>query len=157
MILGIPNVGKSTLINMLTGRKGQGRRQPAVTKQVQQVILERGIVLSDNAGILWPERDAPSLRPPALAGALPDTAMDFESVAHAGAEILLERAPMLLAARYKLSCPLARRPRSSTRSAAGAGPSRRGEDRPPQGGRYPHPRLSGGSLGRITLEDPPGS
>ena len=160
MIVGIPNVGKSTLINTLTGRKvAKVGDEPAVTKQAQQVILERGIVLSDNAGILWPERDESRASDRlALAGALPDTAMDFESVAHAGAEILLERAPMLLRARYKLSSPAL----SATALIEEIG-RRRGCLS--AGGKIDLHKAAdilihdfrAGLIGRITLEDPPGT
>ncbi len=105
MVVGVPNVGKSTLINVLAGRKvAKVGDEPAVTKAVQQVVLEGDIVLSDNPGILWPklEDEAAALRL-ALAGALPDTALDFETVARFGAAFLLDRYPALLSRRYDLA------------------------------------------------------
>jgi ribosome biogenesis GTPase A len=105
MVVGIPNVGKSTLINTLMDRKvAKVGDEPAVTKAKQQVVLKSGMVLSDHPGILWPkiEEDASTLRL-ALGGALPDRALEYESVALFAAEFLLERYPQLLFARYKLS------------------------------------------------------
>ena len=105
MVLGIPNVGKSTLINLLAGRKvAKVEDRPAVTKARQDVILATGILLSDNPGILWPKIDdhAGSLRL-ALGGAIPDVAMDPQEVALFGARFFLDRYPELLLARFKLS------------------------------------------------------
>jgi ribosome biogenesis GTPase A len=104
MVVGIPNVGKSTLINTLMARRvAKVGDEPAVTKGQQQVILKSGMVLSDNPGILWPDIDdeQAALRL-ALTGALPDRAIDYESVALFGATIFLKRYPHLLLARFKL-------------------------------------------------------
>ena len=105
MVVGIPNVGKSTLINTLMDRKvAKVGDEPAVTKAKQQVVLKSGMLLSDHPGILWPkiEEDGATLRL-ALGGALPDRALDYESVALFAAGFLLERYPRLLLARYKLA------------------------------------------------------
>ncbi len=105
MVVGIPNVGKSTLINTLMDRKvAKVGDEPAVTKARQMVVLKNGTTLSDHPGILWPkiEEDAASLRL-ALGGALPDRAIDYESIALFGATFLLERYPHLLVARFKLA------------------------------------------------------
>jgi ribosome biogenesis GTPase A len=105
MVVGIPNVGKSTLINTLMDRKvAKVGDEPAVTKAKQQVVLKSGMLLSDHPGILWPkiEEDGATLRL-ALGGALPDRALDYESVALFAAAFLLERYPHLLLARYKLT------------------------------------------------------
>ena len=105
MIVGIPNVGKSTLINTLAQRVvAKVGDEPAVTKAPQLVVLKNGMSLSDNPGILWPkiEDDADTMRL-AFGGAFPDSALDFESVALFGAEILRARYPGLLAKRYKLA------------------------------------------------------
>ncbi len=104
VIVGVPNVGKSTLTNTLMGRKvAEASDVPAVTKVRQQVELPGGMVLSDNPGLLWPKIDdnAATMRL-ALCAAIPDTALDYESVALFGAKYFLERYPALLMARYKL-------------------------------------------------------
>ncbi|MBX3217888.1 MAG: ribosome biogenesis GTPase YlqF [Labilithrix sp.] len=104
MIVGIPNVGKSTLINTLMDRKvAKTGDEPAVTKGQQVVTLKSGMTISDNPGIMWPkiEDEDASLRL-AFGGAIPDSAIDYETVAYWGASYLLERYPALVIARYKL-------------------------------------------------------
>ncbi|AUX20819.1 GTPase YlqF [Sorangium cellulosum] len=104
MIVGIPNVGKSTIINVLMERKvAKVGDEPAVTKSQQLVTLKSGIALSDNPGILWPKigDEAASYRL-AVGGAIPDTAIDYESVALFAARYFLKRYPERLVERYKL-------------------------------------------------------
>lgn len=170
LIVGIPNVGKSTLVNTLARRKvAKVGDEPAVTKAEQVVILDNGIVLSDNPGILWPKIDDPrSGLCLALGGAIPDSAIDYETVGLFAAAVLGERYPAALAARYKL----AEVPAVS--SASGAPPSARdaasalldaiGRKRGclKQGGVIDRAKASNilihdfrsGALGRITLELP---
>ena len=108
MIVGIPNVGKSTLINALMNRPvAKVGDVPAVTKARQHVTLPSGISLWDSPGILWPKIEDPkaALRL-ALCGSIPDSAIDYEIVATFGAKTLLELYPAKVAARYKLSALL---------------------------------------------------
>ena len=103
MVVGIPNVGKSTLINMLVERKvAKTGDAPAVTKGQQLVTLKSGMTVSDNPGILWPTMEGDATLRLAFGGALPDTAMDYERVALFGAEFLLAHYPHLLRAHFKL-------------------------------------------------------
>ena len=105
LIAGVPNVGKSTLINTLMNRAVAAvGDKPAVTKAQQQVVLSNGMVLWDSPGLMWPksEDEAGSLRL-ALAGSIPDTAIDYLDVALFGARFLLERYPERLLARFKLT------------------------------------------------------
>src|SRR5699024_8625355 len=54
MVVGIPNVGKSTLINQISGRKGaKAENRPGVTRGKQWVIVDNGLLLLDTPGILW--------------------------------------------------------------------------------------------------------
>jgi len=104
LVTGVPNVGKSTLINTLMHRSvAVVGDKPAVTKKQQAVILKDGTTLTDSPGLMWPkiedERGAFRL---ALAGSIPDTAIDYLTIAMFGAEVLLERYAPLLANRYKL-------------------------------------------------------
>ena len=104
MIVGIPNVGKSTLVNTLAKRKiANVGDEPAVTKGQQVVLLENGMTLSDNPGIMWPKIEDPlgGLRL-AFGGAIPDSAIDYENVALFGAQLLLDTYPELIMQRYKL-------------------------------------------------------
>ncbi|GGB64768.1 ribosome biogenesis GTPase YlqF [Shewanella inventionis] len=105
MIMGIPNVGKSTIINTLAGRTiAKTGNEPAVTKTQQRINLRNGIVLSDTPGILWPKVDneASSYRL-AVTGAIKDTAMEYEDVAMFAAEYFLKAYPEAMLERYKLS------------------------------------------------------
>lgn len=102
IVVGIPNVGKSTLINTLMERKvTRVADEPAVTKRQQLVTLKNGMTLSDNPGILWPRMDHSATLRLALSGSIPDTAMDYQSVGLFGAELFMQRYPRLLCARFK--------------------------------------------------------
>ncbi|SHO57673.1 ribosome biogenesis GTPase YlqF [Vibrio quintilis] len=102
MIMGIPNVGKSTIINTLAGRTiAQTGNQPAVTRRQQRINLQNGIVLSDTPGILWPKVSNPhSGFRLAATGAIKDTAMEYEDVAFYTVEYLAAAYPELLKSRY---------------------------------------------------------
>ncbi len=108
MIMGIPNVGKSTLINTLAGRTvARVGDEPAVTKNVstpqQRIMLDGGIALSDTPGILWPKIDNEnSSYRLAVTGAIKNTAIDFEDIADFAAEYLLQAYPQRLIERYGL-------------------------------------------------------
>lgn len=104
MILGIPNVGKSTLMNALAGRVlAKVGNEPAVTKNQQRIRLSDGMYLSDTPGILWPRFEDPnSGYRLAISGAIRDTAMEYEDVALYAAAFLLRAYPDALMERYKL-------------------------------------------------------
>ena len=112
MIMGIPNVGKSTLINTLAGKViAKVGDEPAVTKVVsssqQRIILQGGIALSDTPGILWPkiENENSSYRL-AVTGAIKNTAIDFEDIALFAADFLINAYSEKVIQRYKLKqCP----------------------------------------------------
>ncbi|MBE1276600.1 ribosome biogenesis GTPase YlqF [Enterovibrio baiacu] len=104
MIMGIPNVGKSTIINTLAGRVvAKTGNQPAVTRQQQRINLQNGVVLSDTPGILWPKVENPhSGFRLAATGAIKDTAMEYDEVAFYTVEYLAKAYPDLLKSRYNI-------------------------------------------------------
>lgn len=104
MIMGIPNVGKSTLINALLGRRiAKVGNEPAVTKANKRYSVFQGMALSDTPGILWPKiEDQDSGYRLAVSGAIKDTAIDYDMVAVYGANFILQRYPERLIDRYKL-------------------------------------------------------
>lgn len=104
LITGIPNVGKSTLINTLAGRQvAKAGNEPAVTQRQQRIELGEGLVLIDTPGILWPKIENPaSGYRLALSGAIKATAMQDDDVALYAAEFLMEAYPELMKERFKL-------------------------------------------------------
>lgn len=103
MIMGIPNVGKSTIINILADRIiAKTGNEPAVTKQQQRIRLPSGIMLSDTPGFLWPKiENANSGYRLAVTGAIKDTAIEYEDIAYYAAEYLLKAYPERLKERYE--------------------------------------------------------
>ncbi len=104
MILGIPNVGKSTLINTLAGRMiAKAGNQPALTRHPQHIKIQGGIILSDTPGMLWPKiHNVASGFRLAASGAVRDTALDYFEVAEYAANMLLQLYPQVLKERYKI-------------------------------------------------------
>ena len=86
MIAGIPNVGKSTIINFLAGKKiAKTGNTPAVTKQQQRVHIGDGFTLVDTPGVMWPNvHNENSGYRLALIGTIKETAMDYAEVGFFG-------------------------------------------------------------------------
>ncbi|OAI09883.1 ribosome biogenesis GTPase YlqF [Methylomonas lenta] len=104
MIMGIPNVGKSTIINILAGRTiAKTGNEPAVTKHQQRINLQNNIVLSDTPGVLWPNvENRNSGYRLAVTGAIKDTAFQHDDIALFALEYLSKTYPELLKNRYQL-------------------------------------------------------
>jgi ribosome biogenesis GTPase A len=157
LITGVPNVGKSTLINTLMGRAVAAvSNKPAVTQRQQRVVLKNGMVLTDSPGLMWPkiEDEASALRL-ALAGSIPDTAFDYLQVATFAARLFLAQYSTLVVARFKLAAvPV------DAEALLAEISRRRGALRP--GGAFDLQKAAevlvhefrSGALGRISLERP---
>lgn len=104
MICGIPNVGKSTFINSLSGRSSaKTGNKPGVTKGKQWISFA-GLELLDTPGILWPKFEDQNVGVRlALVGSIRDEILDEEDLARRLLEILLRRYPSLLRDRYFVS------------------------------------------------------
>lgn len=104
MVFGIPNTGKSTLINTLAGRCiAKVGDKPAVTVQGQQIDLKNGIVLTDTPGILWPDMDDQTVAYRlATSGAVGASAIDYTCVGLFAAEFMMTEYREILKSRYGL-------------------------------------------------------
>ena len=104
MIVGIPNVGKSTFINQVSGRKGaKAENRPGVTRGKQWVTVDQGLLLLDTPGILWPKFDDPEVGIKlAYTGAVKDDVIDIESLACHLMRRLFVRYHDAVSERYKL-------------------------------------------------------
>ena len=104
MILGIPNVGKSTFINKVAKRKtAKAEDRPGVTRTQQWVPVDRSLELMDTPGMLWPRFDDPQVGLHlAFTGAVRDEILDTETLACRLMELLAQRYPQALAERYKI-------------------------------------------------------
>ena len=104
MVVGIPNVGKSSVINMLAGKKiAKTGNEPAITKGQQKINLRNGIMLIDTPGILWPKIENPEsgLKLAAL-GSIRNTAVGYDEIAIFIIKFLMQEYPDYLKARYKI-------------------------------------------------------
>ncbi len=105
MMVGIPNVGKSSLINKLAGGKhAKVEDRPGVTVTKQWVSTSIGFSLLDMPGVLWPKFDDPRVGENlAITGAIKDKILDVEEIAMILCARLVEIAPALFLTRYKLN------------------------------------------------------
>ena len=104
MVVGIPNVGKSTFINQAAKRKSaKAGDRPGVTRGKQWVTVDAGLELLDTPGILWPKFEDPKTALNlAFTGAVKDEVMDVETLACHFMEFLQARYPAALEARYHI-------------------------------------------------------
>ena len=107
MVVGIPNVGKSTFINQVAGRKGaKAENRPGVTRGKQWVTVDKGLLLLDTPGILWPKFDDEEVgRRLAYTGAVKGDILDMETLACHLMAMLWKRYPDALRQRYKIELP----------------------------------------------------
>ena len=107
MVLGIPNVGKSTFINRILGRKSaKAADRPGVTRGSQWFRVESGIDLLDTPGILWPKFDDERVGILlACTGAIKDDILDVETLGCKLMELLAEQAPQTIIDRYSIAIP----------------------------------------------------
>ena len=103
MILGIPNVGKSTFINKVSGRKtAKAEDRPGVTRSKQWISVDRGLELLDTPGMLWPKFDDPAVGVRlACTGAVREEILDVEELASRLMAYLASHYPQALAERYR--------------------------------------------------------
>ncbi|MFT5303071.1 MAG: ribosome biogenesis GTPase A [Mariniblastus sp.] len=104
MIAGIPNVGKSTIINILARKKvAKTGNEPAVTKSQQKFHIGNGVTLLDTPGVLWPNvENIYSGYRLATIGSIKETAMDYADAAFFSAKFMLEHFSDRLVDRYSL-------------------------------------------------------
>ncbi len=108
MILGIPNVGKSSLINRLAGSvRAKAADKPGVTRAKQWIRIGRSLELLDVPGVLWPKfEDMTVGLKLAFTGAINDEVYDLEKVVSVFLQTMSEKYPERLCERYKLTQPL---------------------------------------------------
>ncbi len=159
MVIGIPNVGKSTLINALAGRKGaKTADRPGVTRVQQWIRVKGGYELLDTPGVLLPRyEDSQAMLKLAITGAIRDEVVDNIDVAANACGFLCNRYPELLISRYKLDPDVVSLPQYDVLSAIA-----KSRGFIVKGGELDLTRtaavfldeLRAGKVGRITFEQP---
>ena len=158
MVAGIPNVGKSSLINRVAGRRAaEASDRPGVTRGKQWITICPGVELLDTPGILWPKFEDPGVAMRlAFTGAIKDQILDVETLGANLMLVLRDRYPRLLSQRYKLPDM----PEGDGFALLKAAGRKRGYLI--SGGEIDTERMAGtlldefrgGKLGRISLEEP---
>ena len=107
MVVGIPNVGKSTFINAVSGRKSaKAENRPGVTRGKQWITVEKGLEMLDTPGILWPKFEDPEVGLKlAYTGAVKDNVVDVETLAVHLIGLLGREYPDALESRYRFTVP----------------------------------------------------
>jgi ribosome biogenesis GTPase A len=102
MVVGIPNVGKSTFINNIVKKKvAKAENRPGVTKALQWIRINEDVELLDTPGVLWPKiDDQENARLLALIGSINDDILDKEDLVRFGLDYLRQIYPGLIAKRY---------------------------------------------------------
>lgn len=159
MVVGIPNVGKSTFINQVAGRKGaKAENRPGVTRGKQWITVDDSLLLLDTPGILWPKfADRTVGMHLAYTGAVKDDILDIETLAMGLAALLWARYPQALSGRYRLDGLAADTPGHQLLAEAGRKRGfllARGEIDMERMARVLLEEYRSGKLGRFTLELP---
>ena len=104
MVVGIPNMGKSTFINKVAKRKSaKASDRPGVTRGKQWITVDQGLELLDTPGILWPKFEDETIGMHlAFTGAVRDAIMDVETLSCHLIELLAQRKPASLTERFKI-------------------------------------------------------
>ena len=160
MIVGIPNVGKSTLINQISGRKGaKAENRPGVTRGKQWVTVDGGLLLLDTPGILWPKFEDPNVGLAlAFTGAVKEDVIDVEELACRLFSLLWRRYPDAVKDRYGIDMP---EDAQGYELLEAAGKKRgyllaRGEINTERMAKVLVDEYRSGKLGKFTLEEPEG-
>ena len=161
MIVGIPNVGKSTLINQISGRKGaKAENRPGVTRGKQWVTVDNELLLLDTPGILWPKFEDPNVGLMlAYTGAVKENVIDLEDLASRLMGLLWQRYPDAIRERYGIEEPEESTGFLGYDLLIEAGRKRgflmaRGEINTERMAKVLLDEFRGGKLGRFTLEEP---
>lgn len=154
MVVGIPNVGKSSFINrMANSRKTKVGDRPGVTRGKQWVTIDKDVELLDMPGILWPKfEDKDVAQRLAFTGAVKDEVMDSEALARALGAVFMRDYPELMRARYGISGEgdvLVEIANARKMLVSG------GEPDTERAAAALLDEFRGGKIGRITLDKPP--
>ena len=159
MVVGVPNVGKSSFINRVAGAKrAEAEDRPGVTRGKQWVSLDKDVELLDMPGVLWPKFEDPLVGEQlAFTGAVKDGVVDIELLAMRLLSYLADHYPQRLAERFKMTeldgldgyelLELAGRKRGMLISG--------GEVNTERAAITVMDEYRGGKLGKITFEEPP--
>ena len=161
MIVGIPNVGKSTFINLLAGRASTATAdRPGVTRGRQWIKVGTNIDLMDTPGVLWPKFEDPEVGLKlACTGAVSDNVVDKIALAENLIQMLMDIDKNALETRYKIKCEKCKTPEDRRQILTDIGEARGFKMK---GGVVDTERAAiilldefrGGKLGRISLEKP---
>lgn len=159
MVVGIPNVGKSTFINQISGKKGaKAENRPGVTRGKQWITVDSSLLLLDTPGILWPKFDDPNVGMMlAYTGAVKENIIDVEELACFLISLLWKRYPQALTARYGIENMPEDTPGYLLLEAAGKRRGflmARGEINTERMAKVLLDEYRSGTLGRFTLEEP---